>query len=51
MSTWIWVAIGCAIGVVIAVAAQVSYRRRTFDLGSVSDQWVAHHRANQPHDP
>jgi hypothetical protein len=51
MSNEIWVAIGCAIAVVIAVAALVSFRRRAFDLGSVSDQWIAHHRANQPHDP
>jgi hypothetical protein len=48
MSGGVWVAIGCALAVVIVTAIVASWRERSRDLGSVSDQWIAHHRGNSP---
>jgi hypothetical protein len=52
MSPGIWFGVGLTVGGIIVVAFAVSWFRRDAqpDLGSVSESWVVHHRAGQPHD-
>jgi len=51
MSSGVWFALGAALAVVIAMVIVASWRERHRDLGSVSDQWIAHHRGNSSNDP
>jgi hypothetical protein len=44
----LWVGIGIALVVVLAVGALIVGRRPADDLGSVSDHWISHHRADAP---
>jgi hypothetical protein len=45
----LWLAIGTIVIVAVLVFAAVSlFRRPSNDLGSVSDHWVAQHRADSP---
>jgi len=52
MSTGIWFGVGLAVGGLVIAAFAVSRHRRSVrpDLGSVSEQWVVHHRAAQSHE-
>ena len=46
-----WIALGIGLAVAMVMLA-TSWRRRyqDFDLGTVSDQWIAEHRLGQGHD-
>jgi hypothetical protein len=44
-----WLILTGAVAVVaVAVAARALLRRGEPDVGSVSDRWIAEHRANEP---
>jgi len=47
-----WIALGVGVAVAIVMLA-TSWRRRyrDFDLGTVSDQWIAEQRFGQGHNP
>jgi len=52
MSTGMWFGVALAVGGIVFAALAVSRHRRGVrpDLGSVSEQWVVHHRASQSHE-
>lgn len=52
MQIWSTVGIGIGVGVLGIVAVILMFMRPhgAVDLGSVSDQWIAQHRAGQAHD-
>jgi hypothetical protein len=47
MTSAIWFAIGAGLVALVAAALIAGGRARRPDLGSVSDQWIAQHRAGQ----
>jgi hypothetical protein len=49
MPAAVWIPLALSIVALVTVALLVpSWRRGRFDLGSVSEQWMAEHRANPP---
>lgn len=50
MSTTAWIAVAASLLALAAFVAMVRIQRGNKDLGSVSDRWIAQHRADKTFD-